>query len=94
MDHLCGDTSALTSIALINPLDHLFVASCSKSTSISGVSLRSSEMNRSKIRVTDYEMALFVIVYVYVATIGAILLAYTKAMITGKGWVVAEEPGK
>ena len=41
--------------------------------------------------VAAYAMALFVVIHVYMATTGATPLAYLKAMITGKEWVVVED---
>ena len=44
--------------------------------------------------VAAYAMALFVVVHVYMATTGATPLAYIKAMVTGKEWVVVEDATK
>ena len=41
-----------------------------------------------------YAMALFVVIHVYMATTGSTPLAYIKAMITGKEWVVVENRSK
>lgn len=41
--------------------------------------------------VAAYAMALFVVIHVYMATTGATPLAYIKAMITGKEWVVVKD---
>jgi thiosulfate reductase cytochrome b subunit len=41
--------------------------------------------------VAGYGMALFVVVHVYMATTGATPLAYIRAMINGKEWVMVEE---
>jgi thiosulfate reductase cytochrome b subunit len=41
--------------------------------------------------VAAYAMALFVVIHVYMATTGATPLAYVRAMINGKEWVVVDD---
>ena len=41
--------------------------------------------------IAAYAMALFVVIHVYMATTGATPLAYIRAMINGKEWVVIED---
>ncbi len=44
--------------------------------------------------VSAYAMALFVLIHVYMATTGATVGAYLKAMISGKEWVQVPEDGQ
>lgn len=44
--------------------------------------------------VAAYAMAFFIIVHVYMATMGETVGEYIRAMITGYGWVVVDEAGR